>query len=201
LTKLLKCLTQSTEVKSTNANQCAQTGRLHREFWAASCQIGTYNLGVSYVQGEVMSTQTHKGSFEYPRESRWNVTEGIHDNRSMYVRVNVSAAQLARDPRYRTRVGIAVPLKAPTPAGLPTTSESGQLDAVEDALCSSLEAAQTSLHVLTITTAGMREFVFYTRSASEAQAAITAVQEQIFSYVLQSYVDDDPQWEVYANFS
>jgi hypothetical protein len=148
-----------------------------------------------------MSTRTHKSSFEYPKESRWNVTEGTHDNRSIYVRVNVSAAQLARDPRYRTRIGIAVPLKAPTPAGFPTTSESGQLDAVEDALCSSLEAAQTSLHVLTITTAGMREFVFYTRSASEAQAAITALQRQISSYVLQSYVDDDPQWEVYANFS
>jgi len=148
-----------------------------------------------------MSTRTHIGSFEYPRESRWTVTEGTHDNRLIYVRVNVSAAHLARDPRYRTRVGIAVPLKAPTPAGLSTTSESGQLEALEDALCFSLEAAQTSLHVLTITTAGMREFVFYTRSASEAQAAITALQEQISSHVLQSYVEDDPQWEVYANFA
>ena len=148
-----------------------------------------------------MSRPPSSRSFEYPRESQWTVTQGTHDSRPIYVRVNVSAAQLARDPRYQTRVGVAVPLKAPTPAGLPTASESDQLDALEDALSGSLEVQQTSLHVLTITTAGMREFVFYTRSPNEARATIAALQGRISTHELQSYVADDPQWEVYATFS
>ena len=148
-----------------------------------------------------MPTQTRSGPFEYPTETLWTVSEGMHDNQAMYVRVNVSAAQLACDPRYRTRVGVAVPLKAPTPAGLPTTNEAGQLDAIEDALSASLEARQLSLHVLTITTAGMREFVFYTCSPREAQEAIAALHPLISTHELQSYIADDSQWEVYAAFS
>jgi len=137
----------------------------------------------------------------YPTESHWSVGRGMHDGMPIFVRRNTSAASLAGHPDYRFRVGVAIPLKSPKADGLPGNDEMNELNAIEDALCARLEVNRESLHVLSITTQGMREFIFYTRSPAEVEPALEALRSEVAGHELQSYVAEDPKWGVYAHFA
>lgn len=119
----------------------------------------------------------------------------------MLIRRNDSAAELKGHPEYRFRVGITVPLRTPDERGLPTTEESNQLNAIEDSLSNLLQADERSLQVLAITTGGMREFVFYSRDSAHAEAVLRDNQSAPSGHELQSYVSEDPQWQLYAQFA
>ena len=118
----------------------------------------------------------------------------------MVVRTNESAKGLMGHTDYKHRVGFAVPLKAPNDAGLPQGDEVGLLDEVEDALADILEAEQNSLMVLVVSTSGMREFVFYTRTPSQIEGYAQSVQQNFAEYELQFYVEADPDWELFKSF-
>jgi hypothetical protein len=137
----------------------------------------------------------------YPSETRWSVHNGQRSGKPIFVRRNDSAAMLCEHPEFRFRVGVAIPLNAPNEHGLPTNDEMNQLNEIEDRLASRLEAEQQSLQVLSITTAGMREFVFYTRSAETARAVIEALRSEVSSHEVQGYVAADPKWSVYRQFA
>jgi hypothetical protein len=137
----------------------------------------------------------------YPDESQWSVAHGELEGRPIFVRRNATAASLVGHPEYRFRVGVAVPLREPKPDGLATNDEMEELNAIEDALCRCLEREQASLHVLAITTAGMREFVFYTRSPALVGPNLASLRSQFATHELQSYVEEDPKWSVYAQFA
>ena len=137
----------------------------------------------------------------YPTDGRWSVAQSERNGKPMFVRRNESAGSLAGHVDYKFRVGIAIPLKNPNSDGLPSNSEMEQLNVIEDELCEGLEREQASLQVLSITSHGMREFVFYTRSPSLASAAIEGLREKTQTHEIQSYVAEDPQWQVYAQFA
>jgi hypothetical protein len=137
----------------------------------------------------------------YPSEAHWSVAKGVRGGKPIFVRRNQSAISLAGHAEYKFRVGVAVPLKEPNSDGLPTNAEMEQLNAIEDQLCAVLEKEQESLHVLSITTQAMREFVFYTRSPNGASSAIESLRAQPLTHELQSYVAEDPKWGVYAQFA
>jgi hypothetical protein len=84
---------------------------------------------------------------------------------------------------------------------LPSESESAQLYKIEDVLVPGMEAGEHSILVLAITVGGMREFVFYTRDPVSAETAARSLQATISSHEIQSYVVEDPEWEVYKTFS
>jgi len=108
---------------------------------------------------------------------------------------------LERHAEYKFRVGVAVPLNAPNDEGLPVNDEMEQLNALEDRLSAALEHQQESLQVLSITTQGMREFVFYTRSPELAQKAIEDLRAETKTHDVQGYVVEDRRWSVYAAFA
>ena len=142
-----------------------------------------------------------KPAANYPDESSWSVSEGKHNGHPMFLRRNDSAVALAQHPDFCFRVGVAVPLNAPDENGLPGGEEMGQLNAIEDALSSRLELDQQSLQVLTITTNGMREFMFYTRSPDAAQQSINDVKAGTSSHEVQSYIAEDIEWAGYKQFT
>ena len=121
----------------------------------------------------------------YPDASQWVVAQGIRGGKPIFVRRNASAASLAGHRDYRFRVGIAVPLKSPNSEGLPSDSEMNELNTIEDGLCERLERERASLHVLSITTQGMREFAFYTRYPSMVTPVIENLQSQVVTHELQ----------------
>ena len=137
----------------------------------------------------------------YPDEAKWSVHQGEQDGKPLFIRRNDSAKQLSAHPEYAYRVGIAIPLLDPNLEGLPTSEEMGSLNTIEDQLAGSLEANQDSIQVLSITTNGMREFVFYTRSPDAAQAAISNAGSEFPQYAFQYYIHEDKKWELYQQFA
>jgi uncharacterized protein DUF695 len=136
-----------------------------------------------------------------PSESRWSALTGHRDGKPLIVRRNDSAGQLAGQGGYKYRVGIAIPLREPNDHGLPSNSENEQLRKIEDALVAQLESGEQAVLVLAITTGGMRELVFYARDPVSAKTVIQHLEPKITSHEIQSYVAEDPAWEVYKKFS
>ena len=137
----------------------------------------------------------------YPVTAQWSVAKGVRSGKPIFIRRNQSATSLAGHAEYKFRVGVAIPLREPNSDGLPNNAEMEQLNAIEDQLCAALEKGQVSLQVLSITTQGMREFVFYTRSPSAANLAIDGLRAQPLTHEIQNYVIEDPKWGVYSQFA
>lgn len=137
----------------------------------------------------------------YPTDTQWTVAKGERDGKPIFVRRNQSAISLAGHADYKFRVGVAIPLIEPNSDVLPDNTEMDQLNTIEDQLCEVLERRQESLQVLSITTRGMREFIFYTRSPSVATSAIDGLRMHIKTHEIQSYIAEDPKWGVYAQFA
>jgi hypothetical protein len=136
----------------------------------------------------------------FPSQSSWSVHEGHLNGRPIFVRKNQAAKEFTGHRDYRFRVGVAVPLREPKDNGLPTNDEMNQLNSIEDALTEALEANQESLHVLAITTGGMREFVFYTRNPQMARTVIETARTATSTHEVQGYVQEDPSWTVFKQF-
>ena len=137
----------------------------------------------------------------YPAEGSWSVLEGEHEGKPMFVRRNDSGKRLLGHVDYKFRIGVAIPLLEPRPDGLPTKDEMDVLLRIEDAVSEKLERGQVSLQVLSITTSGMRELIFYTRSPSIVPTALQEIQAQFQSHRVQHYVEEDPNWAVYRQFA
>ena len=108
----------------------------------------------------------------------------------------LSAGARPGDPQLSTRLGIAVPLKAPDERGFPHGSEFGELDAIEERIVGALRATGGGRLVLVITTAGMREFVSYVRSPAAGEAAVAQVRSSTATHEVQHYTEPDAEWTV-----
>ena len=137
----------------------------------------------------------------YPSDSQWSILQGEQNGKPMFIRRNESAKQLATHPDYFYRIGIAIPLLEPNEHGLPTHNEKKSLNIIEEKLIGSLESNQDSLQVLSITTNGMIEFVFYTRDPETIQSAITSISSDTPNYEFQYYIDEDKKWKLYKQFT
>lgn len=118
----------------------------------------------------------------------------------MFIRRNDTAVGFAGHPDYKFRIGVAIPLIAATEDGFPTADEMEKLNVIEDALTEQLEFEQRALHVLAITTGGMREFVFYSRIPASAEAIVENLRAKVSTHEIQSYVAEDAKWELFKQF-
>jgi Family of unknown function (DUF695) len=116
----------------------------------------------------------------------------------MIIRTNIGYRNFKSVPGYEHQVGIAVPLINPEVTGLPGAAELAVLDGVEDTICSSLEEQAESLLVAVITTGGMREFFFYTRQPERVQERVVELRKRITSHEIQSIIQSDRDWKIYA---
>lgn len=137
----------------------------------------------------------------YPAVSQWSVHHGEQDGKPLFIRRNDSAEQLASHPDYVYRVGIAIPLLEPNQEGLPTSEEMGSLNTIEDQLAGSLEVNQDSIQVLSITSNGMREFVFYSRNPEAVNKILSSIGEDFPQYEFQYYINEDKEWHLYKQFA
>lgn len=142
-----------------------------------------------------------KKSGEYPSESKWSILQGQNNGKPMIVRRNDSAKQISSNPEFMYRIGFAIPLLAPNEAGLPSNEEMASLNQIEDELSGQLEKERNSIQVLSITTSGMREFVFYTKDSKIVEKVINDVRSRFPSHEIQYYVEEDKKWSVYRQFA
>jgi Family of unknown function (DUF695) len=131
----------------------------------------------------------------------WSVGQGEFDDRPIIIRTNTGAASLAGGSRYRHRIGVAVPLCKPDKNGFPQADENAELDAIEDKLVLALSAKGAAVLVLVITTAGMREFVFYTSEPKSVGRILRELKKKVETHELQHVLEPDAEWEVYNMFA
>lgn len=134
-------------------------------------------------------------------EGAWVLAQGEYDGRPLFARINTAVRGFAGDPRYGHRVGVAVPLRRPTPEGLPGPEESAELAELEEKLAATLSAAGMTLFVLAITTSGMREFIFYTADPDSVEPCIEGLAGNVETHELQLVVAQDPEWIVFRQFA
>lgn len=119
----------------------------------------------------------------------------------MIVRWNTGYREFGNVPGYEHQVGIAVPLRASEPTGLPSSEENAELVAVEDAICQSLEVQAELLFVVIVTTGGMREFVFYTRAPQHVKRRFENLRGRTASHEIQLMIRSDETWEIYKRLT
>ena len=135
------------------------------------------------------------------RDDRWGVARGTYEGRPVIVRLNKGAESLIGSPEFSYRVGVAVPFKDPDDRGFPARSEFRALDEIEDTLARALEEGGQAMHVATITTAGMREFVFYTGDAETTLSRINRIRASTASHEIQSMSVADAEWTMYRELA
>jgi hypothetical protein len=132
---------------------------------------------------------------------QWSLSEGTHAGNSLIVRVNRGVDQAIGHPDFSHRAGVAIPLRDPDENGFPIGDEAAQLQTVEDLLVERLAAERLGIFVLTISTGGMREFVFYTRDPEVTHHALEDVNRLVGSHEVQHIIEPDPKWSVYKQFA
>lgn len=118
----------------------------------------------------------------------------------MIVRVNHGVSSAVGHPEYLHQVGVAVPLHSPDANGFPGTEESLQLNAVEDSLVARHGAARQCIHVATISTIGMREFVLYSSDPAATHALLEQTSREVATHHMQHIIQPDPKCGVYRQF-
>ena len=128
-----------------------------------------------------------------PVEPRFAVSKGMGgDGRRFVIRRNVSIEPLAGHPEYRHRVGIAVPRRG---------DDLSELGKIEDELAAEFERDHESLLAVVVTGDDFQEFVYYTRDPAAATGHRQAVAAKFPDHDLQMYVEPDPEWVAYEEFS
>ena len=130
----------------------------------------------------------------------WSISQGTDNGRPIFTRFNMGLKPYVGRSEFSHQVGMAVPLKAPTTDGLPTSEEAEQLDQIEDEIRNRLLIGNESLLAGVITTNGMREFVLYTSDPAAAMAKADELARSVHHHRIQVVVNDDPEWRVFSHF-
>jgi uncharacterized protein DUF695 len=133
------------------------------------------------------------------RES-WKVGHGEYGGKVLIARFNSGLKEIAGHPAYPYQVGIAAPLRAPNEQGLPTVEEDERLALVEGEIAKVLEDKRESILVGVLSTAGMREFVYYSTNEIVVREKFEQLRRSISSHDLQLIIQKDPAWSVYRQF-
>jgi hypothetical protein len=135
---------------------------------------------------------------QYP--DTWSVAQGNRIGKPIFVRFRDGLKEAVGHPQYPIQIGIAVPLLHPTNDGLPEDSEAKELDTIESHLKNIIVAGNGGVFVMTLTTNGMREFVFYFTSVDTKgiQSALSSLN--IAPHELQVMIQEDPYWDTYKSF-
>jgi hypothetical protein len=137
-----------------------------------------------------------------PIEESWTVAQGMRNGNPIFVRFNNVYRGTKGVKGYEHQAGIAVPLNQPDDSGLPSSAQELQeLDEIEEVLCALAESDKESILVASISTSGMREFVFYTRKPEGLKEKFLQARGQVTGHELQLMIQPDGDWQVYARLT
>ena len=92
---------------------------------------------------------------------------------------------------------VRVPIAAPTEDGLPTPEESPALDAIEEAMAPSEDAASNCRYLGRVTCAGARDFFFQVDSPETAIPILETRLAAFPNYRAEFATRHDPEWAAY----
>jgi len=138
---------------------------------------------------------------DYP--DTWGVSQGKLDGKPIFIRYREGLKDAIGHTDYPFQIGVATPLLQPTQDGLTGDAESVQLNVIEDGLADVLNQTGDTVHVMTITFNGMREFVFYTKEwkPEDFERKVKTVKEIIKAgHQLQFMMQPDENWETFKKY-
>lgn len=138
---------------------------------------------------------------DYP--DTWTILRGTYDGRPIFIRLRESMKQAIGHPDYPFQMGVAIPLKNPGTECLITDGEAEQLHAIEDLLTKALCENQAAVLVMVITTAGMREFIYYTKDWKPEyfKERVNDIEKHTRTHELQFIMRHDPDWSIFKQFT
>ncbi len=134
-----------------------------------------------------------------PMPDEWKVLRGEYAGKAIFIRAR-QVSNMVGSERFPFQIGVVIPLKNPTEAGLPQGSELQELNLIEDELDAIL-SKDGLLYVMSITTGGMREFVFYAPEWKPEyfESKVKTIQDKFEEHQLQFMMKCDPKWETYTS--
>lgn len=113
------------------------------------------------------------------------------DGQTIILRLDVSLEPDKRDPRFDTRLGVAVPSKL-------RKEDDQRFEELEDRLIAELAGrGRLALVITGVDQTTFREFVCYVERGTDFPALHDRLQAAFRSFDVQMYAETDPDWEVY----
>lgn len=134
-------------------------------------------------------------------EQRWSVAQAEVGGVPAIVRVNDTARAWRGHGQLPVKVGFAVRLNRPNGGGLPDPAENEQLAAIEDLVAAKVMAAGTGMHVLTLTTGLMQEYVFYVPIGLDVAQLHEGIRRAVESHEVQCFAVTEPAWDTYCELT
>jgi hypothetical protein len=136
-----------------------------------------------------------------PKEEHlWSVAQGEFEGEAVIVRYNETAAGFAGHSELPIKLGFAIPLKKPNEGRLPDTKENAELDLIEKLIVRKVTAATYGAYVLALTTAVMKEFVFYIAAGADIAKLHKDICGEVPSHDVQCMADEERKWESFRAF-
>jgi hypothetical protein len=131
----------------------------------------------------------------------WRVARAGYDDSPLIIRHNETAKDWIGHPGLPIKLGFAVPLNSPDEGGLPDPMENQQLNDIEDGIVRAVESETQGIHVLTLTTGTMKEFVFYVPRDTDIKTIHETIQQSVCTHEIQCMAVLDPNWDSYTQVS
>jgi hypothetical protein len=133
-------------------------------------------------------------------QQRWGVAQAERDGTPILVRFNETAGEWTGHADLPIKLGFAVPLNRPNEGGMPDAAENAELLAIEDVICRQVSSTAIGLHVLTLTTGVMKEWIFYVVPGADIAKLHADIRNQVSSHDVQCMADKERGWQSYRGF-
>ncbi len=126
---------------------------------------------------------------------KWGVLQGT-DDAMLIVRRSTSAEEWKAHPGLPVSLRFAVPVK-----NLLDQAELDQLNVIEDTIVKEVGRRTPAVYALALTTATVKEFVFYIPEGVEIPELHEALQGMVKTHEVQCMAKKQPDWATYEQFS
>jgi hypothetical protein len=127
-------------------------------------------------------------------DDTWTVGTADQDGQPLVIRVRGQMPEADARRDHGQLIVVGWPYDG-TDAGLPTTEDSGSMQAFEDAVEAGIAADGTGIQVASITGAGHKEWRYYAADAEAFVATLNASLDGHPTYPLEIEMFDDAEWQ------
>lgn len=133
----------------------------------------------------------------------WSLNMVESDGVPISIRYREGVRDAVGHPDYPYQIGVAVPLLDPSEVGLTNAGEVERLYAIEDALADALTHADEAVFVMSLTSGGVREFIYYAhpKDLMHYEKKVGEVRTRFLEHDIQFTMRGDPEWALFTRFS
>lgn len=130
---------------------------------------------------------------------KWEMYFSQFDEDPAAVLVDLGIAETIPDAERPKLLWMSLQMKSPDENGFASEEEEDLLTKIEDTFIDAVELTSNAILVGRITTAGRREFYFYSKTDEGFDDTIAEAMEQFEDYTFETGSEDDEEWGQYQN--